>query len=235
MKIKLSRKFKTMGNALLVALVLGSILCISVTGYLSVSEQQNFLSMRSQAWNMAITVVEAGLEEGVQHMNYYLTNPGQDGWQFDGTWYYHSTTLPSGDSYTVSCNITNPNQPVIICKAHVNSPTLFSKASSPFMFATVNGQTTTTAPTVARAVQIRTSRGVLFTKAMVAKHTIDMKGNNISTDSFDSSNPFYSYYGKYDINHSRNYGDVASNDTIVNSIGGGNANIYGHMSTGPNG
>src|SRR5204863_8502646 len=101
MKIKIPVKIKEAGNALIVALVLGSILCLSVTGYLSVSEQQNFLSMRSQVWNMAITVVEAGLEEGIQHMDAYPTNPNQDGWHYDGTWYYHDTTLPSGDAYTV--------------------------------------------------------------------------------------------------------------------------------------
>src|SRR5215467_13122131 len=137
MKIKVPKKLKQAGTALLVALVLGSILCISVVGYLSVSEQQNFLSMRSQVWNTTITVVEAGLEEGIQHMDYYATQPAQDGWQFDGHWYYHTSTLPSGDSYTVYANNTNIYQPVIVCKATVTSPTLFAKASSPFMFAAI--------------------------------------------------------------------------------------------------
>src|SRR5215467_6742967 len=107
MKIKVPKKLKQAGTALLVALVLGSILCISVVGYLSVSEQQNFLSMRSQVWNTTITVVEAGLEEGIQHMDYYATQPAQDGWAYNGAgWYYHSNTLPSGDSYVVYANNT---------------------------------------------------------------------------------------------------------------------------------
>jgi len=236
MKIKAPKKLKQAGTALLVALVLGSILCISVVGYLSVSEQQNYLSMRSQVWNTTITVVEAGLEEGIQHMDAYPTAPAQDGWQFDGTWYYHPTTLPNGDSYTVYAICTNPSLPVIICKATVTSPTLFAKASSPFMFAaqgTPSGNSVS--PTVTRAVQVRTKRSVLFTKAMVAKHQIDMNGNGLVVDSFDSGNWNYSNYGKYDVTSRRSNGDVASNDTIANSIGGGNANVYGHVATGPNG
>src|SRR5882672_11770060 len=69
MKIKIRRKANQIGAALLVALVIGSILCISVVGYLSVTEQQTLLSARSQAWNMAISIVEAGIEEGLQHAN----------------------------------------------------------------------------------------------------------------------------------------------------------------------
>src|SRR6476660_5630358 len=93
--LKIPKKLKQAGAALLVALVLGSILCIAVVGYLSVSEQQNFLNMRSQVWNTTITVVEAGLEEGIQHMDFYVTQPAQDGWQYNGAgWYYHSNTLP---------------------------------------------------------------------------------------------------------------------------------------------
>src|SRR6266850_6568862 len=115
MRINITRKLSEMGAALLVALVVGGILCVSIMGYLSVAEQQHFLSMRSQTWNMAITVVEAGVEEGLQHLNAYPTNPGADGWTLDatGTWYSHHTTLPSGDSYTVSATVTNSRQPVV--------------------------------------------------------------------------------------------------------------------------
>jgi hypothetical protein len=82
---------------------------------------------------------------------------------------------------------------------------------------------------------VRTRRSVLFTKAMVAKHQVDMSGNGILVDSFDSSNWNYSNYGKYGVASRRSNGDVASNDTITSSVSGGNANIYGHVATGPNG
>src|ERR1051326_8635861 len=242
MKIKLLRKFNSVGHALLIALVLCSVLCVSVTGYLTVAEHQNFLSMRSQCWNMAITVVEAGIEEGLEHMNVNITNPGADGWAYDGTWYSHSNTLPSGDSYVVSATVTNPWQPVIVCQAYVTAPKLFNSSKpyamiSPQIFYAAGGvNVSTTNARVSRAVMVHTARGALFTKAMVARLTIDMNGQNVLTDSFDSGSLYKSLYGHYNPSvFTGNNGDVASNDTIVNSINVGNANIYGHIQTGPNG
>src|SRR5438105_3932249 len=100
MKTSISRKAKQLGNALLVAMCISAFLCISITGYLTVTEQQTFLSARSQAWNLAITVVEAGLEEGLQHLNANTTtNLVADGWTFDGLWYSRSNSLANGSYY----------------------------------------------------------------------------------------------------------------------------------------
>jgi hypothetical protein len=70
---------------------------------------------------------------------------------------------------------------------------------------------------------------------MAAKHTIDLKGNNVKTDSFDSENPMLSNNGLYDPSRVGDNGDVASNETIINSVNVGNANIFGHVATGPGG
>src|SRR4051794_11181391 len=123
MKTKIRKKAKTAGQALIVALVIGSILCITLTGYLSVVQQQTLLSARSQAWNLAITLVEAGIEEGLEHMNVNPTAPWADSWSQSGIWYYHKTTFANNNSYTVYVNITNSLQPVILCKADVQSAT----------------------------------------------------------------------------------------------------------------
>src|SRR3954453_3936202 len=107
MKIRVSIKTKPLASSLLVALVTCSILSVSIFGYLSMSEQQHFLSARSQAWNMAIAVVEAGIEEGLEQLN---TNQGHltsDGWAntLPGI-YVRSRTLPDGNSYTVKIDAT---------------------------------------------------------------------------------------------------------------------------------
>jgi hypothetical protein len=125
-------------------------------------------------------------------------------------------------------------QPTLVCSARITSPALFSQNRSPFFFAAA-GANVSTSKDVKRAVLVKTSRGILFTKAMVAKQTIDMNGNNIETDSFDSDDLYHSTYGKYNPGTAKDNGDVASNNTIVNSINIGNANIYGHIQTGPNG
>ena len=236
MKIKFSKKLRQLGTALLVALVLGSILCVSVTGYLSVSEQQNFLSARSQTWNLAIVVTEAGVEEGLEHLNVNTTtNLSADGWSFDGTWYSHANTLPNGDSYKVSITITNPAIPQLICSSTVASTTWLTQNSSPFFVGVINGQTTIAPTTVQRAVKVVCSKANLFTAALVVKHGIDLKGNGVYTDSYDSTDPAKSTGGKYDSSkYSGDRGDVATNGGVNDSVGVQNANIFGHVHTGAN-
>ena len=60
-------------------------------------------------------------------------------------------------------------------------------------------------------------------------------GNNIQTDSFDSSDAASSTNGLYVAGWHRANGDIASDASITNSVNVGNANIFGHVSTGPNG
>jgi hypothetical protein len=74
-----------------------------------------------------------------------------------------------------------------------------------------------------------------YTKALVAKHGIDLRGNNVRTDSFDSTIPAFNTDGRYDLTKARDHGDIASNDTITNSVSVGNANIFGNVATGPRG
>jgi hypothetical protein len=236
MKTRITNKAKKLASTIVIALVIASVLCLSVAAYLHLIEQQNFLSARSQAWNMAIAVVEAGIEEALAQLNSNSANLSADGWSFDGAFYTRTRTLPGGNSYTVSIDaLTDPLNPSIVSRAYISSPIFSQNAQPPVFFATVGSvQTPSTGP-LTRAVQAYATRGRLFSKAMVAKLTIDLKGNNIVTDSFDSGNPAYSTNGQYDKTKARDNGDVASNDTIVNSINVGNANIYGHVSTGPKG
>src|SRR2546421_12248555 len=108
MKIQISRKAKQLGTALFVALCISAFLCISITGYLSVAEQQNFLSARSQAWNMAIAITESGVEEGLQQLNCNAASLASDGWTYDGgsTCYWRSNNMGSGNSYVVNIYMT---------------------------------------------------------------------------------------------------------------------------------
>jgi hypothetical protein len=90
---------------------------------------------------------------------------------------------------------------------------------------------------------VKTRRDALWALAMLADNRIDLRGNKIATDSFDSSDPNASHwdwaagatYGTYDRSLNKDNGDVASNDDIINSINVGNADIMGTVSTGPGG
>ena len=88
-----------------------------------------------------------------------------------------------------------------------------------------------------RAVRVTTRADGMFSKGLVAKDWIDLNGNNIRTDSFDSMDPLYSDGGLYDPTRIKDSGDIATNSGLTNSvnISVGNADIYGHASTGPSG
>jgi hypothetical protein len=249
MKIRLSRKLKQMASALLVTMVLGGILCLFVMYYLSLIGQQNTLSIRSQAWNIAIAVCEAGIEEGLQALNSARNPPNAitlsfaDGWNYlGGSAYYRSNSMPDGNNYTIRINLSDPNEPQIICRAYVTLPALAANMpSAVFAVAGVPIPTVITRDprVITRAVKVHCWDSGFLLGALVAKHKIDLKGNGVLTDSFDSGSLWKSYFGQYDSDPTLcphgDRGDVASNDGVVSTISVQNANIYGHASTGHGG
>lgn len=240
MKTKnLSPKSSERGTALIVALFLCLILSVSIAGYMKNASQQNYFSSRSQTWNLSMTVTEAGVEEALEHLNSNTANLAVDGWTQSGTTYTVGRNISSTTRYTVSLSMANPNSPVISAQSFITTPTLALNAPVGPMFATVGANTISVQPTtVSRAVNVTAGKNGLFLRAMVAKHRIDMNGNNVATDSFNSTDPAHSNNGLYPAgNHTKllDNGDVASNDTIANAVNAGNANIYGHVAVGPNG
>jgi len=84
----------------------------------------------------------------------------------------------------------------------------------------------------------RAARGPLpvFAVAITAIGNIDLKGNNISTDGFDSADTNYSIRGLYpwsDLSKTKATGDVWTDGILTNSLSVGNASIKGHVKTGP--
>jgi hypothetical protein len=74
--------------------------------------------------------------------------------------------------------------------------------------------------------------------AMAARLGIDLNGQNVRTDSFDSGDPLYhDGFGHYTNTPGKwkASGDIVCNNVITNVNNIGNANIYGKVSTGPYG
>jgi hypothetical protein len=88
---------------------------------------------------------------------------------------------------------------------------------------------------VSRLAKISIYRRPLFAFGFFADGYIDLKGNNVSTDSYISSDPNYSTNNRWDLNKHRDNGNIATNLAVTDSIGIGNANIWGYASTGPGG
>ncbi len=231
MKTSISSKAKATASALLTALIICSIFSLFVVYYLTFIEQQNSLSSRSQTWNMAMAITEAGVEEGLQHLNANYRQLGTDNWTaVDYNVYYRSNALPDGNAYTIY--LTNGAAPVIVARAYVKGLTLAQNTPLGF-FATVGANT---APTVVtRAVKVVCTRNNLFTAVVAVKGNIELNGNGVYTDSYHSGDPTKSTYGQYDENkYTGDFGDISTNGGITNSVDVQNGNIYGKVHTGPN-
>jgi len=219
------------GSVLVIMIVILAIAGITLGSYLNLVANQNLAVLRSMAWNSAISVAEAGIEEAMAHLNENGTNRIHDDWTTDGTviktpltgtnvvinetYVMRERTLGSA-KYKVYVS-RNIDPPVIYAEGHVLNPKGNQYLSKP------------------RVVKATTAVDFLFTKGMVAKGEIDLSGNNIRTDSFDSGDPNHSTNGQYDSSKAKANGDVATNSSLVDSLDVWNAEVYGHVSTGPGG
>ena len=204
------------GTILFVTLVATAILGAAVASYLRLVATQNYSIARSQAWNRAIPVLEAGIEEALAQVakGTDAVSMVNNGWTLSGAAYQKSRDLGGGDRFQTRISVATP--PTIESTGFVKIPL----ESNEF---------------VSRRVRVNTQGGSMYMKAMVAKGQINLNGNNIATDSFDSGNPLYSTGGAYDPGKRKANGDVATNSGLVNSLNVGNADIYGKVSTGPGG
>ena len=232
------------GSVLMVTMVIIFIVGLTLASFLSLIGAQNKSVVRSQVWNATIPIVEAGIEEAIVHLNTscLLSNDLTQGtldWNADG-W----TTVTDGYQmirtngttwYKVLIVTTSPYSkaaPAIVSEGYLPAP--LSSLAPQTMFAVI-GNVVSQPTYVGRKVKVTTSQDGIFVKGMVAKESLDLSGNRISTDSFDSADPAHSTGGLYDITKRKDNGDVAVNSSVRDSLSIGNADVRGKVSTGPGG
>lgn len=212
------------GGALVYTLVSSAVLGVSMASYLGLVSTQNQSVMRSMAWNHAVGVLEGGVEEALMHLNQnHASSLASQGWTTQSSLDLGVTNL-TGTFYVKERSHDEVRYRVAISSG--SAPTIYSQG-----WVRVPSSTNE----VFRVVRVTTLSDGMWMKAMVAKEQIDMNGQNVMTDSFDSSNPLYSTGGQYDPLKARNNGDVATNGGIEGILTVGNADIYGRSSTGPGG
>ena len=226
------------GNTLLLTIVVTGLIGFLLAAYLTLVSSQNGANARSQSWNSAMPVVEAGIEEALQHLNKNGATNGNlatEGWSGGGSTY--SITRALGDAF-YSVRITGyypgtlTNTPIVESKGYVVMPLVLASAQGALL---ASGGGNGTLNYLGRGVRVRCRQDFIFAKGMVAKDSIDLNGNDIRTDSFDSTDPAYSTNGMYNPAWFKDNGDIAVNSSLTNSLISGNANIYGHVSVGPDG
>ncbi len=218
------------GNTLVVVMILTGVMGFTLASYLILVQQQNTSIMRSVSWNACIPAAEAGIEEALTHINRSgLAALDTCGWTLVNGSYTKTRTM--GDSYFVTV-ISPADPPSVESEGFV---AVRGTAAESFGWLAAAGIDLGQAQTTKRKVRVTTRRQGVWFGAMVAKGTIDLNGNGVTADSFNSQDPNKSVNGRYHSSKRNDKGDIATNLTIQNSIDVGNANIYGRAATGPEG
>jgi hypothetical protein len=219
MNIRIGRQQSKQGSTLAVTFMTCVILGLLMGSYLYMVQGQRQSVARSQCWNQALVVAEAGVDEAMA-----LLNSGMNIATFapDGRWVPTSSNITAkiypaaakqfGDSYySVTIYKTNLPNPVIVATGFVPAPL--------------------STQLISRVVEVvARPRSTFPVKApMIVKQSFDSNGNNVATDSFDSS------VGPYNPLTAGTNGDVVSLLTNALSITVGNGKINGTVRTPPGG
>ena len=239
----------TYATVILTLIIVGG----TLASYLHLVAHQNQQTMRSQAWNRSVAVIEAGIEEALAHLNknaapdstgaFDLTGMATDGWSPNGAGGWVKTNSIGDDYYSVTITQFAPGMqagnyyPFINAEGYVKQLPTFASRSlvGPFLAAIAGDSFSTLPQFIKRNVLCTTTNVPSFTKGLVAKEFIDLNGNNIRTDSYDSRYHEWSDNGKYpknDPSKQRDNGDIGCNGLVIDI---GNADIYGRARTGPGG
>jgi len=257
MKILSSKVQSDSGSVLAVTMVITFIIGATLASFLLLTQNQTFANNRSQSWNHTLAVTEAGVEEAMQMINKYNYDSdklllwaqdaalGVDYWSGslgnNQYWTYRLIGNPVRGYYYVIVDNTRQNFPKITSHGVLYYDYGFDH--TPASVASVGTSTAFKRVVLDRTVVVNTMRDTLWPVSMFTDQTLDTKGNNISSDSFNSADPNFSNwgwdpaatYGVFDPTMINDKGDLASNLRIIDSIHAGNANVMGRVSTGPGG
>jgi hypothetical protein len=219
MKVQSKKSPHDRGSALAITLLTCTIVGTLVGSYLYLSTTQSLSVARSQNWNQAIVVAEGGVEEALALLNSGVQSPNFAVFPWTsagGGVFKNDTNRPAskfGTSY-YQVSITNGfagANPVIVSTGYVPGPI--------------------GSPVLSRTVVVGTQPRATFPVKgpMIVKLAFDANGNNVHTDSFNSTN------GPYNPLTAGTNGDVVSLTTNANSLMIGNGKIQGTVRTPPGG
>ncbi len=197
-------------------IILGCCMLIGLAGYIQLLSNHKKLVNRSQDWNAAITMAEAGVEEALAQINsgyniFFQTNSGNfsvNGWGAANGKYGPVTRSIAGGYYSVS--IIGGATPSIYSTGYVN--------------VAISGST------ISRVIKATTYQLGLFNVAIGAVSNITFNGNGIATDSYNSHLANLSTGGHYDTTKTSTNGSVASQAGLIDL---GNHTIDGNLYLGP--
>jgi hypothetical protein len=208
--MKLQFKNREDGSMLFVAMVISIVVTTMLAGYLLVTSNRFQMTVRSQDWNAAIPVLEAGIEEALTHLHHDTNAPAANGWTlgtFNGTpAYTKQRTFTDGSYFYVAIANATSNNPIIYSQGFVRSP--YRKTR--YIFRTIKAGATNP-PT-------------MYTHAITAGGLVTLVGNSV-VDAWDPSK------GGYNATNRLAVGGIATDG----SVQVGSCNVYGPVSVGASG
>jgi hypothetical protein len=207
------------GNVLIMTLVFFGLVALTTAGYLSLAKSRALIRARSVAWNSAIPILEAGIEEGFTHLQDDSNALTANGWAAGTVGgqpvVTKSRTFPDGSYFSVALYTALKNSPLIYSSGFVPAPL------GPGY--------------ISRTVRVVVTNQATFANAIQAKSTLTLSGSSV-VDSFDSSNTNGSTGGLYDPAKRTANANVVTDSQAKPAVTLGNsAHIYGQLDTGPGG
>src|SRR5260221_4866515 len=206
----------TRGSVLVSASMAAGVLAILIAGFLTYLSDEYNWNFRSHRWNQSFHLAEAAVETGIAEYNYWQYQAGS-GFQSARGW-----TSLVGNSYSKTVANLADNSGNVVGTFYVKASNI--NTNNP----TFQGVGTVTSGnfsgvSISRAVQVTLAPSPKFPLGLTALSTINLNGNNIYTDSYDSHDSTKSTGGNYDVSKRQPNGNIGTDDTIINSISVGNA------------
>jgi Tfp pilus assembly protein PilX len=216
--MRITRGKSTNGSVLVTAIVMTAVMAVILASYLTLLASRNRITMRSQAWNESLPLLEAGIEEAFTHLNddAVLTNNG-----------WNALTVNSNLVYQKRRDFTNSGAYFLTSLSNVTASTVdvYARGFVPAPLGTGY---------ISRLVHLTTTNPVTFSKAVAAVGTITMSGGAM-VDSFNSTDPASSTNGQYLLSLHKANGGLATDSTAHPAIDIKSAHVYGTVNTGSGG
>jgi len=219
------------GSVLIVAMMFSAIIGISLVSYMQLGRTSLKISNNALYNNAAMNLAENGLEEAMYAINQRIADPNYD-WSANG-WTTSSPvpagdarrTLPSSGAYAFDQGVTGTVR--VYVRGYTGSaPRIVSRA-------------TITIPrggTIEKWVEVQLRKTSKFANGLVAKESIQFKGNNASVDSWHSKKNDDGSLRATPVNYSsavkKDNGSVGSVSIQADAILVQNADIWGYAATG---
>ncbi|MFP4166208.1 MAG: hypothetical protein ACLFUF_03455 [Opitutales bacterium] len=203
---------KERGSALIMAVLFAFVIMLLTGSYLYLAGSENRMSSSSFLMGATFNLAEGGLDLGLNALN----NNDNSGWQ--------TGTGPSGDTYwarefspyDLGSGVDGGIR-VVILGADTDNPKIYAEGRA-------DGNVT---GVVSKQIRAEVEQGFFpFRNGFNSKETIELSGNNVIMDSYDSS---AGPYGGSNVHSNVTVSTIAVENDAVDV---GNADIYGYVATG---